>query len=187
MEILFLEELTKRGFSRARVFNEIVKLEKEFFPQYHYNLQDIKKFCKQSNCCTLIFIDKNRIAGYLIPLLFKNKDYLQILTIAVNKNYQKKGFGTELIKKCEEIAKALSLKMILVRAGNSHPILKTLENLRYKPMDLKLINGFIDEGVFSPNDKIKKMSNLFPKAYLITKDIGKKTPYSFIPMIKYIR
>ncbi|MBI2101302.1 hypothetical protein HYT53_01715 [Candidatus Woesearchaeota archaeon] len=55
------------------------------------------------------------------------------------------------------------------------------------------INNFTKEGIFSPKDDIKKeifkskISALFPKAYIITKDIGKKSHYSFIPMIKNIK
>ena len=114
MEIFFFEDLIKNGFSKTTIFNEIVKLEKEFFQKYHYNVKDIKKFYWQSKVYTLILLDKNRIIGYLIPLLFKNKDYLQILTIAIGEKYQKKGYGTKLIKKCEEIAKSLKLKKIIV-------------------------------------------------------------------------
>ena len=186
MEILFLEKLAKSGFSRTKIFNEIVELEKEFFPKYYYNIKDIRKFCKQSNGFTLILLDKNEVIGYLISLLFRNKDYLQILTVAVNKSYQKKGYGTKLIRKCEEIAKSLKLKRIIIRAENNYTILKTLKNLKYKPMGLKEINEFKDDGVFDVDDKIEKISNLFSNACLITKNIGKKNPFSFIPMIKHI-
>ena len=131
--------------------------------------------------------------GYLIPILFKNKDYLQILTIVIDKNHQKKDYGTKLIKRCEDIAKSLKLKQVIVRADVSYPILKTLKNLKYFPMQLGEFNKFIKEGVFSSNDAIKnklsdaELSKLFPEAYIITKDIGKKNPFSFIPMVKNIK
>src|SRR3989338_11510366 len=148
MKILFFEDLLKKEFNKTIIFNEIVKLEEEFFPKYHYNLKDIQKFYRQSKGYTLILLDKNKIAGYLIPILFKNKDYLQLLTIAVSKKYQKRGYGTKMLKRCEEIAKMLQLQRIITRAEVSYPILKTLKNLKYIPMKLKDINAFMKEGVF---------------------------------------
>lgn len=192
MEILFLEDLIKKGFSKTSIFKEIVRLEKEFFPEYPYNIKDIKNFYQQSKGYTLILLNKNKVVGYLIPLLFENKDYLQILTLAVDRNYQRRGYGTKLIRKCEEIANLLKLKKIIARADLSYPILKTFKNLKYGSMQLEEINEFIKEGIFSSKDKIKKgifdskISNLFSKAYIITKDIRKKNSYSFVPMIKYI-
>ncbi len=190
MEILYFKDLIKKGFNENTLFKEIAKLEKKFFSQYPYNVRDIKQFCQKGGGYTLILLSKNKIVGYLIPLLFKNKHYFQILTIAVDKNYQKKGCGTKLIAKSEEIAKSLKLRNVLIRADISYPILKILKNLKYKPMQLGDIKKFIKDGLFSSKDIIKNgifnvsIPNLFPKAYAITKDIGKKNPYSFIPMIK---
>lgn len=143
MEILFFEDLLKKGFGKTIIFNEIAKLEKQFFPKYYYNIRDIEKFYLQSNGCTLILLDKNKIAGYLIPILFENKDYLQILTIAIGKKYQKGGYGTSLIKKCEGIAASLKLRRIIIRANISYQILKTLKNLEYLPMKSEEIKEFI--------------------------------------------
>lgn len=192
MEIASLADLVKRDFHELTVFKEIVRLEKWFFPKYPYDIKDIKQACQKSNGCTLILLDKNKVIGYLIPLFFKNKNYLQILTIAVNKKYQKKGCGTKLLERCEETAKSLKLKKIIIRTDVSYPILKTLKNLKFTPMKLEEIKEFAIEGIFSANDRIKKVhspkiiANLLPKAYIITKDIGKENPFSFIPMIKDI-
>ncbi len=191
MEIIFLEDLIKRGFNKLTVFKETAGLEKEFFPQYPYNIKDIKKACQRSKGYALILLDKDKVVGYLIPLLFRNKPYLQILTIAVNKKYQKKGYGTKLLERCGETAKSLKLKKIIIRADVSYPILKTLKNLGYMPMGLEEIKEFIKEGIFSAKDSIKKVRNpkiakLLPKAYTLTKDIGKENPFSFIPVVKNI-
>lgn len=190
MEIIYLEEAVAEGFNKTFIFKWIVELEKEFFPKYPYNIKDIKKFHELSNGYSLILIYKDDIIGYLIPILFKNKDYLQILTIAVDKKHQKKGYGTKLINRCEDIAKSLKLKVVIIRADVSYPIVRILKKLKYNPMQLRDINKFTKEGIFSSKDIIKnkisdiKISSLFPKAFLIAKYIGKKNPYSFIPMIK---
>ena len=187
MEILFLDDAVKKGLKKIVIFKQIEKLEKKFFPEYPYNFKDIKNAYQKSNGSTLLLFDKNKIVGYLIPLLFKNKDYLQILTIAVDKNHQKKGYGTKLIKKCEEIADSLKLKRVIIRADVSYPILRILKNLEYLPMKAKEIDEFRKERLFNSKDKIKKANfeNLnLSQVYIITKDIGKKNPYSFIPMIK---
>lgn len=155
MEILYFKDLIKKGFNENIIFKEIAELEKKFFSQYHYNVRDIKQFCQKSGGHTLILLSKNKIVGYMIPLLFRNKHYLQILTIAVDKNYQKKGYGSKLITKSEEIAKSLKLKNVLIRADISYPILKTLKNLKYKPMQLGDIKKFIKDGLFSSKDIIK--------------------------------
>ena len=148
MEILFLDDLIKRGISKTTIFNEIVKLEKEFFPKYHYNIEDIKKFHELSNGYSLILVYKDSIIGYLIPILFKNKDYLQILTVAVDKKHQKDGYGTKLIKRCENIAKSLELKRVIGRADVSYPIVKILKKLKYRSMQLKDFNeNFYETGL----------------------------------------
>jgi len=192
MEILLFEDLINKGFSKNAIFKEIAGYEGEFFLEYPYTVKDIKEFCQKSRGYILILLDKNRIIGYLIPLLFRNRDYLQILTIAVGRNYQKRGYGTQLIRKCEEIANSLRLKRVIVRADVSYPILKTCKNLKYLTMGLRDINEFIKEGIFSPDDKVKKaipgskLPDLFPRAYIITKNIGKKNSFSFVPMIKHL-
>ena len=193
MEILFLEDVVKNGISRNFIFKKIAELEKEFFPKYPYNIKDIKKFHKLSNGYTLIAFDKDNVIGYLIPLLFKSKDYLQILTIAVDKKHHRKGYGTKLIKKCEKITKNFGLNRIIILAEILYQILKTLKKLGYRPMQTEDINKFTKEGIFGSSDDIKKeifqskISALFPTAHVITKDIGKKNHYSFIPMIKNIK
>ncbi|MBI2101301.1 GNAT family N-acetyltransferase [Candidatus Woesearchaeota archaeon] len=128
MKITSLEAAVKSGISKNLIFKKIAGLEREFFPNYPYNINGIKKSHKLSNGCTLIAFDKGNVIGYLIPLFFKSKDYLQILTIAVDKKHHKKGYGTELIKKCERIARSLKLKSVILRADVSYPILKTLKN-----------------------------------------------------------
>lgn len=179
-----------RGFSKNAVFEEIVRLEKKFFPKYHYNVKDVREFHRQSKGYSLILSDNDKVAGYLIPVLFHGKNYLQILTIAINKIYQKKGYGAKLIKKCEETAKSLKINKVIIRADVQYPILKTLKNLEYHPMKLKEISQFIKEGIFSDKDYIGRFTSkklkLFSKVYIITKGIGKKNPFSFIPMIKRI-
>lgn len=140
----------------------------------------------------MILIYKDNIIGCLIPILFKNKDYLQILTIAVDKKHQKKGYGTKLINRCENIAKSLKLRRVIIRADVSCPIVKILKKLKYRSMQLKDFNEFTKEGIFSSKDTIKnkisdtKIATLFPKSFVMAKHIGKKNPYSFIPMIKNI-
>lgn len=190
MEIMYLEEAVANGFNKTSIFKRIAELEKEFFPKYPYNIRDIKKFHELSNGYSLILIYKDNIIGYLIPILFKNKDYLQILTIAVDEKHQKKGYGTKLIKRCENIAKSLKLKRVIIRADVSYPTVKNTKKLKYRSMQLKDFNEFVKEGVFSSEDIIKnkisdtKIATLFPKAFVIAKHIGKKNPYSFIPMVK---
>ncbi|MEK0348147.1 MAG: hypothetical protein QQN44_07455, partial [Nitrosopumilus sp.] len=87
MEILFLNTAIKKGFSKETIFDKIISLENEFFPKYPYSLEDIKNAHEQSRGNSLILIEKNELIGYLMPILFKNKDYIQILTVAIDRDY----------------------------------------------------------------------------------------------------
>ena len=98
MEILLLDKLAKNGFKAHDIFLEITRLEEEFFPEYPYTVNDIELFHKRSSGHSLILIGNNKVCGYLIPILFDSKDYLQILTVAVDKESQKRGYGTSLFK-----------------------------------------------------------------------------------------
>ncbi len=188
MKICFLDDLVKKGFDKIDLCNKIARQEEEFFPQYPYNTGEIKNACEQSSGNALLLVDEKKVVGYLIPLLFENKNYLQILTIAIDKNHQRKGYGTKLIEECEQIAKSLRLKRVISRVDPSYPPLKTFKNLGYAPMRLEEIEEFISEGIFSSEDEIRKGEQnleLFPEGYhIMTKDIGKKNFFSFVPMVK---
>ncbi len=191
MEIILLDKLENKD----NLFVNIVKLEQEFFPEYPYNLNDIKDAHQKSRGKSLVVIYENKLIGYLIPMFFENKNYVQILTIAINKNFQRKGLGKQLIRTFEDSLKLENINIILARADISFPILKMFKYLKYKPMNLKEINYFIEESIFSSEDKLveikekcsnKDILNLFKKAFIIIKDIKKRNPFSFIPVIKNI-
>ena len=54
-------------------------------------------------------------------------------------------------------------------------------------MSKEHIEKFIVEGIFSKDDKIRKLDDShipLEDAWVITKEIGKENPFSFVPMVK---
>lgn|SRR3989338_1881385 len=192
MEIVFIGSIR----NKENVFNDIAKMEQEYFPEYPYTAKEIREFHRRNKGKSIIALHKNKVVAYAIPLLFKNKAYAQILAIAVSKGIQRKGLGKELLKACEESLREEQVGCIISRADVSVPILKLFKSLKYRPMDKEEIGYFVKEGIFSQNDgKVKlaqapikgNIRKLFDKGFVMTKDIGKQHRFSFVPMIKWMK
>lgn len=61
------------------------------------------------------YVEDEEIIGYISFSI--NNDYLEVLNIAVNKNYQRKGIGSALLKRVDQVKNEKNIKSIILEVG----------------------------------------------------------------------
>ena len=193
MQILPIEVSIKLGLRTSAIFDEIAQLEKEFFPKYPYSAAEIEKAHAKSDGKSMIAMDDGKVIGYLVPLFFDDKQYTQILTVAVHKEYRRKGYAQKLVEHFERCAWEKGIKTIFVRAALSYPIICLFLKMKYLPLDKTAMDAFISEGLLSREDRQhelrdvcwdKDILSVLGNVKAVEKDTKKENPFCFIPMVK---
>ncbi|WP_397601276.1 GNAT family N-acetyltransferase [Silvanigrella sp.] len=99
---------------------------KPIFNEYMINLFEVFKAIDKR--ITLIFCENYKSVGYLS---FTNYiDRIEIDQLFVLPKYQKNGYGVKLVKECENLAKKMGVKKIIV--ASEHKALNFYERMDYK-------------------------------------------------------
>lgn len=102
-----MDELRINWMSR-RHLNEVIAIEQASFP-HPWDEETFIRCLRQSNCIGFVAEQKDRVVGYVIYQMHKNR--LHILNLAVSTESRRQGVGTALIARL--ISKLTPLRMMI--------------------------------------------------------------------------
>lgn len=90
---------------------------KPVFHNYMINLFDVEKALEKR--ITLIYRHENQSVGYLSFTNYTENNSIEIDQLFVLPEFQKRGFGNEMVKTCEDIASKFKVNKILVASEDT--------------------------------------------------------------------
>ena len=128
--------MDEAGFIREATgedLKEIINLENRCFHQDHaYSSKQLTYLVTKAHSFTIVYVNKEKIHGFLILLFRKGSVVSGIETVSVDPSFQKKGIGKKLMLTAEHEARKQGIKEIRleVSIGNTAAI-QLYEKLGY--------------------------------------------------------
>jgi aminoglycoside 3-N-acetyltransferase I len=115
-----IKRLSKRDLS---IFKNLIQLFNEVFEEKHtISIKEsyLKKLLKKPGFIAYVLMYENRLAGgltaYELPMYNTERDEIFIYDMAILPEFQRKGFGTELIESLKEYGRKNGISEIFVAA-----------------------------------------------------------------------
>jgi len=122
---------------KGKYLEDVIKITRENMAEYYSNWKDefvsIDYLDKNTEC--IMLKKDNEIIGFIIFEKKTEKNELFVISLQIKKEYQRKGYGTLLIRKLESIAFKNKLKLSLM-------VLKSNK----KAINIYLRNGYCKYG-----------------------------------------
>ncbi len=115
--------------------NEVYDIEQSVFP-YHWTLRNLQSSLASENMGIVLRESSGKLIGYFITLDIV--DELELLKIAVGKEFQGKGYGRLLMQKVIELAKHLGMNSVFLEVRESNtPAIELYKSTGFKTIGIR--------------------------------------------------
>lgn len=123
-EGLSISSLTRIRTATIKDLDVLLRLEEAFFPGDAFNRAQLRYLVTKANATTLVVEQDGQVIGAATVLWRLNSQVSRLYSMATAPEFQRRGFGSRLLKACEEEARRCGrTRMSLeVRADNSGAI-----------------------------------------------------------------
>lgn len=91
---------------------EVLQIEYDSYPNDFWSEKDLIEHLRERNCIGMTLEDGEKVVGYMVYLLHKTK--LEIIRLAIHKDYRRKKLGKSLIEKLESKLSARRRKKLTI-------------------------------------------------------------------------
>ena len=128
---------------RAKDLDKIAYFEKEFFHEDAFSLETLENTIKDEHFMGFVVEEGTEVIGYVFVTYFG--DEANLLKIAIDKFYRKKGIAKSLLLKCIEEFKELYITNFFLEVDeNNNPARKLYESLGFEKTRIR--NNYYKNG-----------------------------------------